>query len=106
MVAGSDGSVWLQRHVRAEEAENRAWNPDDPDAAPRTLWREPVLMDMFDRDGLYVGPVRLPDHWVPWRRGRFSPERVILITGHPLGHEQVVAFDLMPGGGGPPVTHP
>lgn len=100
VVTGADGSVWLRRHLDAVEEENPKWDPQEPDRAPRTRWVEPVVFDVFDAEGRYLGPVRFPDGYVPGRRGRFSLEGVLAVVTHELGHEQVVLFSLAPGRSG------
>lgn len=60
LVAGRDGSIWVFRHTRAAEEPNPAWDPNVPDEATRTVWVERRVADVFDREGRYLGPVRVP----------------------------------------------
>lgn len=96
LVSGSDGSLWVRRHVEAHEEENPAWDPDRPDGPPRTRWVEPVVFDVFDAEGRYMGPVLFPDGALVSRRGRFTLESVLAVVTHEYGHEQVVLHDLVP----------
>ncbi|MGH7447519.1 MAG: hypothetical protein ACREK1_12875, partial [Longimicrobiales bacterium] len=64
--AGSNGRIWVQRHVAAEKREP-ASEPRE-DGPPPLTWREPVVYDVFESDGTYMGEVRLPPrtsiHWI------------------------------------------
>lgn len=62
LMADEDGRIWVRRHVTAEPIPAEEIDePDDPDAPPPVRWREPVIYDVFEPDGRYLGPVRAPD---------------------------------------------
>ena len=59
---GEDGQIWVRLYVPAEKVDLGA----PPEPPPGTLpppplsWREPVVYDVFDPDGTYLGKVRMP----------------------------------------------
>lgn len=110
LLAGADGSIWVFRHTPATEEPNPAWDPDEPDRGFPTRWRTPVVVDVFDEDGRFLGPVRVPDD-VQLFAGPFVPPRattseVLAPVVHPLGHPQVVRFRLEPMGASRATTAP
>jgi hypothetical protein len=96
IVSGADGSVWLRRHTEAVEEDNPDWDPNLPEGPPRTHWVEPVVYDVFDAEGRYLGPVRFPDGYVSGRKDRLALDGVLTVVTHDFGHEQVVLFHLSP----------
>jgi hypothetical protein len=59
ILAGNDGRIWVRRHVTAlKMSEATEGTPEQP---PSTSWGEPAVYDVFERDGTYLGEVRLPD---------------------------------------------
>lgn len=59
MLAGNDGRIWIRRHVKA--VRSREGKEGTPESPPRSSWVEPVVYDVFEPDGTYLGEVRLPD---------------------------------------------
>jgi hypothetical protein len=59
LFAGDDGRIWVRLYTRAEKIEGPHEEPA-PDAPPPLTWREPVIFDLFDSDGTYLGEVRVP----------------------------------------------
>jgi hypothetical protein len=91
--AGADGTVWVRRHVRAVEEDNPGWNPDDPEAQPRTRWVEPLVFDVFDEEGRYFGPVRGPRGMQTWSTPVLTRDRVwAVVLNEDFGHPQVVRY--------------
>lgn len=64
LVAAHDGRIWVQRYVPAVRvpwtAEDER-NARDPEASPPRRFREPIVFDVFEADGRYVGEVRAPE---------------------------------------------
>ena len=80
LFADADGRIWVQLHQAAEltgefaasaEASDTAADPDttaDPEAEPDSGdrlptvrdWREPIVFDVFEPDGRYLGQVSAP----------------------------------------------
>jgi hypothetical protein len=96
IIPGSDGSLWVLRHTVAREEDDPSWDPERPDDAARTRWVEPLVFDVFDDEGRYMGPVRAPDGFQRFRRGVFGLDGVVAVVTHELGFEQVVSYDLAP----------
>lgn len=59
--AGEDGTIWVRVH---QEAVRRDPPADvaglTSDSRPPTLWIEPVVFDVFEADGTYLGEVPVP----------------------------------------------
>jgi hypothetical protein len=54
-------------------------------------------MDVFDADGRYLGPVRMPDGFTPQVEGVFTADEVLLRVAEPeLGYHQVVRYRIAP----------
>lgn len=96
---GPDGSIWALRHTLGREVDNPDWDPEAPPAReqPRTIWEEDSVMDVFDADGRYLGPVRMPDGFTPQVEGVFTADEVLLRVAEPeLGYHQVVRYRIAP----------
>jgi hypothetical protein len=59
---GGDGRIWVRVRSRSEKVD-----PGPPPVprggqppAPQVSWREPVIYDVFESDGTYLGPIQLP----------------------------------------------
>ncbi len=57
-----DGRIWVQLYVEAERRDADAAAPaaEDGEGPPRIDWVEPLLYEVFDADGDYLGRVRAP----------------------------------------------
>ena len=66
ILAGADGRIWVQRHTRAEkidpavETVRPACSVDRKGDPPTITWREPIVWDVFEEDGDYLGAVAVP----------------------------------------------
>jgi hypothetical protein len=66
LLTGTDGRIWVQRHTRAEKIDPAAetvrspCNAERKEDAPPLTWREPIVWDVFEEDGTYLGPVAVP----------------------------------------------
>jgi hypothetical protein len=97
LVPGEDGTLWVLRPTLSEPEPNPSHDPNDPSTGPATRWVEPhPVADVFDADGRYLGPVRLPRGLSMWRTPWLSTDAVVAVVTHPLGHEQVVRYRLVP----------
>lgn len=56
---GEEGRIWVHRYAEAVK-DTTIEQPDDPDATPVLTWREPVVFDVFEADGRFLGSVRVP----------------------------------------------
>jgi hypothetical protein len=98
--AGRDGTLWVQRGARAVEVENPEYDRDAPTPGSPTFWDTPLVFDVFDAQGRYLGPVRAPRRLQPRVQPVLTMERVWAVALHPeLQHPQVVRFRLEPQGG-------
>lgn len=61
LYAGERGRIWAQLYTSAEKLDGaRDANPSDPNRPPPITWREPLVFDVFEPDGTYLGEVRVP----------------------------------------------
>ena len=66
LVAGADGRIWVQRHTRAvkidpaKETVRPACSVDRKGDPPALAWREPIVWDVFEENGSYLGAVAVP----------------------------------------------
>jgi hypothetical protein len=97
LIPGEDGTLWVLRATRSEAEANPSHDPANPRTGPATRWVEPhPIADVFDADGRYLGPVRLPRGFAAWRTPWMSADAVVTVRTHELGHEQVVRYRLVP----------
>lgn len=90
---GIDGTIWVFREGPASETSNPSWDPDQPLTGFPTRWVSRVTADVFDAEGRYLGPVRLPDN-IRWTNPSpvLSGDRVWAVGTHELGYPQVMVF--------------
>lgn len=66
IVAAQDGRIWVQVHAPAEKVDSAYAGVRSPCNAERKgeplpiTWREPLVWDVFETNGDYLGPVALP----------------------------------------------
>ena len=89
--AGDDGTVWVRVHQPARRVEDLGYDPTDPDAVPNE-WREPVLYDVFDENGAYLGAVRAPDGISRYTQPVFTRDWVLAIVRDELDVQRIVKF--------------
>lgn len=95
--AGDDGTVWVRVHQPARRVEDLSYDPTDPDAIPDE-WREPVLYDVFDENGAYLGAVRGPDGISRYTQPVFTREWVLAIVWDELDVQRIVRYRVeLPG---------
>jgi hypothetical protein len=59
--AGDDGTIWVHLHQEGVRRDPpAAAPPPPPDPPPPILWNEPNVFDVFERDGTYLGQLRIP----------------------------------------------
>ncbi|HEX7117888.1 MAG TPA: hypothetical protein VF212_03825 [Longimicrobiales bacterium] len=70
---GADGRLWVLLHTPAVAVDVEPPADDGRSRIPPARWREPVVFDVFEPDGRYLGRVRAPDdfstHPAPFFRG-------------------------------------
>ena len=66
VITGDDGRIWVQVHAPAQKldasgvAERSPCNADRKGEPMRMTWSEPIVWDVFEADGRYLGPVAVP----------------------------------------------
>jgi len=97
LLAGIDGTVWLFREGPSTEEPNPNWEPDRADVLFATMWTAPIVADVFDAQGTYLGPVRLPTN-VTYSNPHpvLSRERIWAVGRHALGYPQVLVLKVVP----------
>lgn len=89
---GRDGRIWVHRFAAAEPlAEGEP--PPGPMQAPAPGWgfKEPMVFDVFETDGTYLGEVRLPWNVEPHVFGR---DEIHAVRRGKYGEQYVVRFAL------------
>lgn len=93
-----DGRIWVRRHVRGEPIPAAEIDePDDPDAPPPLRWREPVVYDVFEPDGRYLGPVRTPEGYQTNPQPVIRGDHVWAVAEDELGVDYVVRYRIVRG---------
>ncbi len=97
--AGEDGTVWVRVNQPGVRRDDPDYDPTDPDDLPDE-WHEPVVFDVFDEDGRYLGAVRAPDGFqARWTAPVFTRDWVLGIVTDEYDVETVVKFRVeLPGG--------
>jgi hypothetical protein len=57
---GERGRIWVWRYTRAEKMDPAEVREPDPNRPPPISWREPIVFDVFEPDGTYLGEVHMP----------------------------------------------
>lgn len=94
--AGLDGSIWVLRSTAAVEEENLAWEPQHPEDGFPTQWISPRVADVFDSEGRYLGPVKMPEAMRLYPSPVLSAESAWAVSMHELGYPQIVRYRLIP----------
>ena len=99
--AGDDGTIWVQVHQPGVHTEDTSFDPTDPEAVPEE-WHEPVVFDVFDEEGRYLGAVRAPGGFSPYPPPVFTREWVLATVRDEYDVQTVVRFRVeLPGGRSP-----
>jgi len=88
---GEDGTLWVAVHQPAKKVEDPYFDPSDPDAI-RDEWKEPVLFDVFEEDGSYLGAVRAPDGLSRYPQPIFTRDWVLGVVRDEFDVQTVVMF--------------
>ena len=99
---GEDGTVWVRVSQPGVRTEDLLYDPTDPDALPDE-WDEPVVFDVYEEDGRYLGAVRTPEGFqAGWTAPIFTRQWVLGIVRDQYDVETVVKFRVeLPGGRSP-----
>ena len=94
--AGIDGSIWVIRSTVAVEEQNLAWDPQHPEDGFPIRWTAPRVADVFDAEGRYLGPVRIPEAMRFYPTPVLGAESTWAVSMHELGYPQIVRYRLKP----------
>lgn len=95
ILVAEDGRIWVQLHQPGYRAASDEPHESGEDAEPS--WREPVVFDLFEPDGRYLGQVRAPEgfslHPTPVLRG----DQVWAVVRDELDIQYITRFRIAPG---------
>lgn len=92
---GEDGTIWVQVPQPGFRTEDTSYDPTDPDALPDE-WHEPVVFDVFEEDGTYLGAVRAPAGFnARWPQPLFTKDWVLATVRDDLDVQYVVKFRVV-----------
>ncbi len=90
---GEDGTIWVMVHQPARKVEDPFFDSRDPEAVPDE-WREPVLFDVFQEDGTYLGAVSAPDGFGRNPQPIFTRDWVLAVVRDEYDVQKVVKFRI------------
>ncbi len=93
LYVGRDGRIWVLASVPGVHGEDPDYDPSDPDAVPDE-WSEPVVFDVFEDDGTYLGRVAAPDGFRRYPTPIFDGDQVWATTEDDLGVIRVARFRI------------
>jgi hypothetical protein len=89
--AGEDGTLWVRVSQPGVRRDDPDYDPTDPDAV-REEWTEPIVFDLFEEDGRYLGAVRAPEDFSPYPAPIFTRDEVLATTRDELDVQRIVRF--------------
>lgn len=90
LAVGRDGRIWARLHQPGYLAE--AADPDDPIATD--AWAEPVVWDVYEPDGTYLGQVRAPTGLRTHPQPVFGTDHVWAVTTDELDVQYVTRYRI------------
>jgi predicted small secreted protein len=98
LFAGEDGTIWVQVPQPGVHGEDPDYDPADPDDLPDE-WTEPIVFDVFDAEGHYLGEVHTPEGFSRYPEPVFTRDWVLATTRDEFDVQSVVMFKVeLPGG--------
>lgn len=94
LLAGRDGRIWVHLYAAAVEGEDFDYDPTDPDSV-EDRWTEPVIFDVFEPDGTYVGRVEAGVGFQRYPEPVFDGDYVWAVREDDLGVQQVVRYRIV-----------
>jgi hypothetical protein len=92
---GRDGRLWVLLHAPGQEIPaEEIVEEDDPQARPPNRWREPVLFDVFEADGTYLGQATAPDGFSTYPTPIFDGDRVWAVVRDELDVQYITRFHV------------
>lgn len=96
ILAGQDGRIYVQLWMPGERIpDEELETPEDPNAPPPDRWREPVVYDVFETDGTYLGQVRTPHRFATYPQPVFDRDNVWAVVTDDLEVEYVTRFRIV-----------
>lgn len=95
--AGEDGRVWVRLSMPAEPIPEDEREPEpDPgtNEPPPARFREPVVFDVFEPDGRYLGQVRAPRGFSTYPRPIFRGDHVWGVVRDALDINYIIRFRI------------
>jgi len=98
LMAGEDGTIWVRVPQPGVRGEDPDYDPADPDDLADE-WTEPIVFDVFDAEGRYLGEVHTPKEFSPYPEPVFTRDWVLATTRDEFDVQRVVMFRVeLPGG--------
>jgi hypothetical protein len=91
---GQDGRIWVQVRAPGHEVPEEVREPAAGEPTPPTPWREPVVFDVFEPDGTYLGEVRAPDRSRTYPAPVLGTEHVWAVVEGELGVQYLARFRI------------
>jgi hypothetical protein len=93
LLTGEDGTVWVLMSQPAVRVEDSAYDPSDPESIPDE-WHEPILFDVFDAEGAYLGAVKAPDGFSTYPTPLLTREWVLGVVRDEFDVQRVIRFKV------------
>lgn len=99
--AAEDGRVWVLRSQPGEKIPDEMVDePREPDARPPLRWHEPVVFDVFEADGTYLGAARAPTGFSTYPTPVFRGDDVWAVVRDEMDVPYLTRFRVRVGGEG------
>jgi hypothetical protein len=98
LFVGEDGRVWVVLHQEAAQISvDEETADEEPGRLPRRTWVEPIVFDVFEPDGRYLGPVRAPTGFSFWPTPVFRGDKVWAVVRDDMDVPYIVRFRIVRG---------
>jgi len=103
IMVDDDGRTWVQVSQPGYEyrSEQEAREEEGRTERPQLRYRERIVFDVYDADGRFLGPVKVPDEFRSFPEPRARGMTVWAVTADELGVNRVVRFRVLPMHGAP-----
>jgi hypothetical protein len=91
---GQGDRIWVQLYTAARESGVGPGEAPPGEPPPPPVWTEPVVFDVFEPDGRYLGQVRAPEGFQMSPRPVLGESRVWAVVEDELGVQTIVRFAL------------
>jgi len=97
ILVGEDGRIWVQLYQPGYEvAGEEVHESNERGGAPPARWREPVVFDLFEPDGRYLGQVRAPDGFSLFPAPVMRGDQVWAVVRDELDVQYITRFRVTP----------